>query len=319
VTENVYDELSEAHGGDEHWAFGTGFTDAGVRVTAPAPDGVHGAELADYCLMLGDDALICAQRLAEWVAEAPELEEEVALANIALDLLGQARLLLSRAAHLLPATHPLRTPHTHYSACAEDEVGVRVERGGEDWLAYWRSESEFRNVALAELGDERDFARAIARLLIFSCWRLALLERLRESRDPVLAAVAAKSVNELAYHRDYAARWTLRLGDGTDESHARMAAALDAVWPHVDELFRPSETERRLAAAGIAVDPAEVRPEVTAVLTHVLARATLTVPDRPAAGPIGGRGGRDGLHTEALGHVLAEMQSLARAHPDATW
>jgi ring-1,2-phenylacetyl-CoA epoxidase subunit PaaC len=296
VTENVYDELSEAHGGDEHWAFGTGFTDAGVEVTAPAPDEVDAGELAEYCLMLGDDALVCGQRLAEWVADAPELEEELALANIALDLLGQARLLLSRAAHLMPAA-----------------------RGGEDWLAFWRSESEFRNVALAELGDERDFARAVARLLIFSCWRLALFERLRESRDPVLAAAAAKSVNELAYHRDYAARWTLRLGDGTDESHARMAAALDAVWPHVDELFRPCETERRLAAAGIAVDPAEVRPQVTAVLTHVLARATLAVPDRPAAGPIGGRGGRDGLHTEALGHVLAEMQSLARAHPDATW
>lgn len=293
MTGNVYDELSEAHGGDEHWAFGTGFTDAGVEVTAPAPDEVDGGELAEYCLMLGDDALICGQRLAEWVADAPELEEELALANIALDLLGQARLLLSRAGHFLG--------------------------GDEDRLAYWRSESEFRNVALAELGDERDFARAIARLLIFSCWRLALFERLRESRDPVLAAVAAKSVSELAYHRDYAARWTLRLGDGTDESHARMAAALDAVWPHVDELFRPSETERRMAAAGIAVDPAEVRPEVTAVLTHVLARATLAVPDRPPAGTIGGRGGRDGLHTEALGHVLAEMQSLARAHPDATW
>ncbi|MBO0872149.1 MAG: phenylacetate-CoA oxygenase subunit PaaC [Pseudonocardia sp.] len=299
MTGNVYDELGEAHGGDEHWAFGTGFTDDGVEVTAPAPDDVPGGELAEYCLMLGDDALICGQRLAEWVADAPELEEEVALANISLDLLGQARLLLSRAAHLLPAAD--------------------VVRSGEDQLAYWRSESEFRNVALAELGDERDFARAIARLLIFSCWRLALLERLRESRDPVLAAVAAKSVNELAYHRDYAARWTLRLGDGTDESHTRMAAALDAVWPHVDELFRPSETERRLAAAGIAVDPAEVRAEVTAVLTHVLARATLAVPDRPPAGPIGGRGGRDGLHTEALGHLLAEMQSLARAHPDATW
>ncbi|WP_028927131.1 1,2-phenylacetyl-CoA epoxidase subunit PaaC [Pseudonocardia acaciae] len=292
-TDRVYDELAEAHGGDEHWAFGTGFTDPGVEVGAPVPAGVDPGELAEYCLMLGDDALICAQRLAEWVADAPELEEEVALANIALDLLGQARLLLSRAGHLT----------------GRDE----------DRLAYRRSEAEFRNVALAELADERDFARAIARLLIFSSWRLAVFERLRDSVDPVLAAVAAKGVNELAYHRDYAARWTLRLGDGTEESHARMAAALDAVWPHVDELFRGCELERALATAGIAVDPANVRADVTAVLTHVLHRATLSLPERPPAGPIGGRSGRDGLHTEALGHVLAEMQSLARAHPDATW
>src|SRR5262249_2136801 len=139
VTGNVYDELSEAHGGDEHWAFGTGFTDAGVEGTAPAPDGVHGGEPAQYCLMLRDGPLTCAERLGGGVAGAPELEEGVALANIGLALPGQARLLLSRAGHF---------------------------RGrGEDRLAYWRAEPEFRNVALAELGDDRDFARAIARLL----------------------------------------------------------------------------------------------------------------------------------------------------------
>jgi ring-1,2-phenylacetyl-CoA epoxidase subunit PaaC len=135
----------------------------------------------------------------------------------------------------------------------------------------------------------------------------------------VLAAVAGKGVKELTYHRDYAARWTLRLGDGTAESHRRMQAALDAVWPHLGELFRTSDEERRLAAAGVAVDPEQTRAEVDAVLDEVLTRATLTRPTAPPAGTIGGRGGRQGLHTEHLGHVLAEMQSLAREHRGASW
>jgi ring-1,2-phenylacetyl-CoA epoxidase subunit PaaC len=295
----VYDGLADQHTGDAHWAFGTGFEDVGVEVSAPMPPGVDRGELAEYCLMLGDDALVYSHRLAEWVANAPELEEEVALANIALDLLGQARALLSRAGH--------------------------VEGAGrdEDRLAYWRLQSEFRNVALAELGSAEggygDFGKAIAQLLVFATWRLALLHRLRASADPVLAAVAAKAVPELTYHRDYAARWTVRLGDGTAESHRRMAAALDWVWPHVEELFRTSESERRLVAAGVAVDPAETRAEVDAVLDEVLGHATLPRPRRAAAGPVGGRGGRQGVHTEALGHVLAELQSLARQHPEAAW
>ena len=146
-----------------------------------------------------------------------------------------------------------------------------------------------------------------------------MLQRLLGSRDPVLAAVAGKGVKELAYHRDYAARWAVRLGDGTPTSHGRMQAALDVVWPHAEELFRTSDVERRLAGAGVAVDPADVRAEVDAVLDEVLAAATLIRPQRPAVGTIGGRGGRQGVHTEQLGHVLAEMQSLARQHPGATW
>jgi ring-1,2-phenylacetyl-CoA epoxidase subunit PaaC len=297
---NAYQSLVETLGHDDpRWAFGTGVEDVQAEITSSVPGGVDPADLAEYCLMLGDDALVCSHRLTEWVTNAPELEEEVALANTALDLLGQARVLLARAGH--------------------------VERKGrdEDALAFLRTEPEFRNVALAELPDERDYARAIARLLIFSTWRLALLQRLLGSRDPVVAAVAGKGVKELAYHRDHAARWTLRLGDGTPGSHRRMQAALDAVWPYVEELFRTSDVERRLAAAGVAVDPAEAREEVDAVLDEVLARATLTRPAVPPAGPIGGpahgRAGRQGLHTEHLGHVLAEMQSLARQHPGATW
>jgi ring-1,2-phenylacetyl-CoA epoxidase subunit PaaC len=293
---NAYQSLADTVGHDDpRWAFGSGVEDVQAEITSPVPDGVDPVDLTAYCLMLGDDALVCSQRLAEWVSNAPELEEEVALANTALDLLGQARVLLARAAH--------------------------VEDAGrdEDALAYLRGEPEFRNVALAELPDGLDFARAIARLLLFSTWRLALLHRLLDSRDPVLAAVAGKGVKELTYHRDYAARWTLRLGDGTAESHRRMQAALDAVWPHLGELFRTSDEERRLAAAGVAVDPERTREEVDAVLDEVLTRATLTRPTAPPAGTIGGRGGRQGLHTEHLGHVLAEMQSLAREHRGASW
>ena len=293
---NAYQSLAETVGHDDpRWAFGSGVEDVQGEIDSPVPDGVDAGDLAQYCLMLGDDALICSHRISEWVSNAPELEEEVALANIALDLLGQARVLLARAGH--------------------------VERGGrdEDALAYLRTEAEFRNVALAELGDELDFARAIARLLLFSTWRLALLQRLLDSRDPVLAAVAGKGVKEVAYHRDHAARWTVRLGDGTAESHRRMQDALDVVWPHVEELFRTSDVERRLVEAGVAADPEQLRSEVDAVLDEVLAAATLTRSQRPAIGTIGGRGGRQGLHTEQLGHVLAQMQSLARQHPGATW
>ena len=293
---NAYQSLVETLGHDDpRWAFGTGVEDVEAEITSPVPDGVDPTDLAAYCLMLGDDALICSHRLSEWVTNAPELEEEVALANIALDLLGQARVLLARAGR------------------------VEGRERDEDALAYLRAEPEFRNVALAELPDERDFARAIARLRLFSSWRLALLQRRLGSRDPVVAAVAGKGVKELAYHRDHAARWTLRLGDGTPESHRRMQAALDAVWPYAEELCRTSEVERRLADAGVAVDPARTREEVDAVLDEVLTRATLTRPAVPPAGPINGRGGRQGLHAEYLGHVLAELQSLARQHPGATW
>ena len=246
--------------------------------------------------MLGDDALICAQRLAEWVSNAPELEEEVALANTALDLLGQARVLLARAGHVGGGAIATRT--------------------------RWPTSAprrEFRNVALAELPDSLDFARAVARLLLFSTWRLALLHRLLDSRDPVLAAVAGKGVKELAYHRDYAARWTLRLGDGTAESHRRMQAALDAAWPYVEELFRTSDVERRLVEAGVAVDPAELRDGGRRRARRGAVAGHADPPGGPPVGTIGGRGGRQGVHTEHLGHVLAEMQSLARQHPGAQW
>jgi ring-1,2-phenylacetyl-CoA epoxidase subunit PaaC len=291
----VYQSLGEETE-DHRWAFGTGFTDPLEGVDASVPPGADAAALADYCLMLGDDALIYSHRLQQWMTRLPELEEETALANIALDLLGQARMLLARAGQ------------------AEGAASGGTGRS-EDQLAFFRDEHEFRNVRLAEHADA-DFAELTGRLLVFSAWRLALCGRLATSADPVLAAIAAKSARELAYHRDYAAQWVIRLGDGTPLSRGKMQAALDVIWPLADELFQPDPVAARLP--GVA-DPADLRGEVDAVLGTVLDAATL---DRPQVAPlarVAGRSGRDGVHTEAFGYLLAELQSLARAHPDATW
>ena len=293
----VYHALAEETG-DHRWAFGTGFTDPLEGIDTSVPDGISAAALAAYCLMLGDDALIYSHRLQQWMTRLPELEEETAIANIALDLLGQARMLLARAGR------------------AEGAAQAGSAGRSEDQLAFFRPEHEFRNVRLAEHADA-DFAQLAGRLLIFSAWRLALFSRLHDSRDPVLAAIAAKGAKELAYHRDYAAQWVVRLGDGTALSHARMQAALDALWPLVDELFR---TDAMAAALpGVAADPAGLRAEFDSVLATVLAAATLDLPDTPPLAQVAGRSGRDGVHTEALGYVLAELQSVARADPDATW
>jgi ring-1,2-phenylacetyl-CoA epoxidase subunit PaaC len=290
--DTAYEAIAQDDG-DQRWAFGTGFADPLAGVDTRLPDGVAGADLAAYCLMLGDDALIMSHRLQEWLARAPELEEETALANIALDLLGQARLLLSRAGHA--------------DGSGRDE----------DDYAFGRDEPQFRNVRLAEAPDA-DFGGLIARLLVFSAWRLALLDGLRSSRDPVLAAVAAAGVNEVAYHRDYAARWLLRLAVGTEFSRARMVAGLAAVAPFIPELFAGTEPERRLAAAQVAVEPATLRPEFDAVMAGVLGQAGL--PWAPAADPgAAGQAGRAGVHTAAMAGLLTELQSVARALPGATW
>ncbi|MEO8815073.1 MAG: 1,2-phenylacetyl-CoA epoxidase subunit PaaC [Mycobacterium sp.] len=286
---------------DDQWAFGTGFDDPLAGVDTTLSDGVDGVDLAVYCLMLADDALIAAQRLTEWVTRAPELEEEVALANIGLDLLGQARLLLARAAAADPTTVPVLPQGSPVPA--------------EDALAFFRDEPQFRNVRLVE-ADNGDFATSITRLLVFSSYRLALLDRLRGSCDSVLAAVAAKGVKEVTYHRDYAARWLITLACGTAESRRRIDAALDAVWPYVDELFTSHPVEARLAAAGAGVDPAALRCEFDTVLTQVFHAAELPP---PAAAAEAGRAGRDGVHTEAMGYLLAEMQCVARAHPLGQW
>ncbi len=244
------------------------------------------APLFDYTLGLGDDALVSAQRMGWWISRAPELEEDVALANIGLDQLGQARTLLTYAG--------------------------QVEGAGrtEDDLAYLRDDREFRNVKLVER-PMSDFGVAMARLLVVATYQSHLYAGLQGCADETLAGIAGKAVKEVAYHVDHATHWVLRLGDGTDESHLRMQGALDAEWPYVDELFAPLDP----ALAGRVVDPRSLRSAVLDDLTRVVETATLTVPDvAPALG-----GGREGLHTEHLGHLLAEMQHLHRSHPGATW
>ena len=299
--ETVYEALDHAHGGEGHWAFGTGFDEPLAGVDTTVPDGIDPADLGAYCLMLGDDALVLAQRLTQWVTAAPELEEEVAVANVALDLLGQARLLLARAGSVgvLGRSRSLATESIP----------------DEDALAYFRDPDEFRNTGLVE-AENGDFGQTMVRLLVASTVRLAVFARLRESRDPVLAAIAAKGVNELAYHRDHAARWVLRLGDGTEESHRRVQAGVDAVWPLLGDVLTATDVEQRLVAGGVAVDPADVREEVHSVLTRVLDQATLRVPDWPADVPPRGRVGEHGPELTAL---LDTLQGLARQHPAATW
>ena len=215
---SVYDGLLGTD--TSQWAFGTDFEDplAGVDTTVPAD--LDPAELASYCLALGDDALVLSHRLSEWCSNAPDLEEDIALANIALDLLGQSRLLLARAAAADPSLVP----------ALPEGSPVPVE----DALAFFREAVDFRNVRLVEVANG-DFGQTIARLLLFATVRLAAFERLAGHRDPVLAAIAAKGVKELTYHRDYAGRWFLTLAQGTEESRRRLTDGLTALWPLYDE------------------------------------------------------------------------------------
>lgn len=241
---------------------------------------------ARYALILGDDALILSQRLSGWVSRAPELEEDVALANIALDLLGHARFLLT------------------YAGTAWGK--------SEDDLAYFRGEEEFRSCRLVEQ-DNGDFGKTIARQLIFSFYQHELYSRLVNSTDTTLAAIAEKALKEVDYHQDHAAQWTLRLGLGTEESARRMQAGLDSVWSYVEELFTDVEPITELG--DVAVLPSSLRDATLERLRRIIAEAGLDVPDMSGAHGAD----RSGRHSEQRGFILAEMQVLARQHPGATW
>lgn len=245
-------------------------------------------DVAEYAVRLGDDALILAQRLGHWISRAPELEEDVALGNIALDQLGHARSFLSYA-------------------------GGAWGRS-EDDLAYFRREPDFRSAHLFEQPNG-DFAVTIARQFLVSYYQYELYRRLARSSDAMLAAIAAKAVKEVDYHRDHSAQWILRLAGGTDESRRRMIHGLRLMWPYVDELFEDDEVAGRLARSGAAVAPSSLRNDFDRLTGQILTEAQLEAPDVPAA-PGGGRRGR---HSEHLGYILAEMQVLAREHPGASW
>ena len=245
---------------------------------------------AAYVLRLADDAFVLSHRLAEWSSRAPMLEEDVALSNIALDLLGQARGLYPRVAEL-------------------DGSGR-----SEDDYVYQRDEREFVNCLLVEQ-DNGDFGLTMARQLLFSTFQLAQWEALTTGGDDHVAAVAGKAVKEVAYHRDHADHWVVRLGDGTEESHRRMQAGLDAMWPYAAELFERDHVLEGALAEQVAADPGQIRRAWDAHVDTVLREATL---QRPTDGwtPTGGRGG---VHSERFGYMLAEIQHLHRAHPGATW
>jgi ring-1,2-phenylacetyl-CoA epoxidase subunit PaaC len=244
----------------------------------------------DYLLRLGDDSLILGQRLSEWCGHAPVLEVDLSLANLSLDLIGQATHLLEEAA-----------------ACEGEG------RDG-DGLAFHRDVLDFRNCLLVEQPNG-DFARTIARHLLFSTWQHMLFQRLTQSSDRFLAEFAAKAVKEVAYHRELASEWTVRLGDGTEESAQRMAEGLDWNWRFVPELFEVDETLQALIDRGVAPSPRQFEDEYRASIGSVLAEAKLQVPadQRPILG------GRRGHHSEHLGHLLAVMQFLPRTYPDAKW
>ncbi len=246
--------------------------------------------LADYVLGLADDALVYTQRLGEWISRAPQIEEDLALGNIALDQLGQARALLTRVGEL--------------DGSGRDE----------DALAYLRDERDFRNVHLVER-PRGDFGFEMARLLWFAHYQYALYSRLADSSDETVRAVARKAVKEVDYHRDHAAQWVLRLGDGTAESHDRMQQALVDVAPYVPELFADSAAAQAAAEAGVGVLPSSLADEVTTAVHAVIAEATLEPVERSS---FTARGGRNGVHSEAMGYLLAEMQHIHRSHPTAT-
>lgn len=249
------------------------------------------SSVAGYLLGLADDALVYAQRLGGWVARSPELEIDVAVGNIALDQLGQARALLTRVGEL-------------------DGSGAT-----EDDLAMFRDARAFRNVQLVELATD-DFGVEMARLLLLGTYQHALYAALTTSTDPVVAGVAGKAVKEVAYHHTYAAGWVVRLGDGTASSHERMQAALATVAPYQDELFEDDPSAVLAADVGVGVLPSTLRAQVEASMGAVLAEASLAPAEPPSWRA---RGGRSGRHTEGFGLLLAELQQVARAHPGATW
>lgn len=265
-------------------------TPAGERRGATEGPGERGP--AAYVLAVADDAMVYTQRLGEWVTNAPQIEEDMALANVALDLLGQARGLYPRAGEV-------------------DGSGR-----GEDDYAMLRDERQWRNVHLVEQ-ERGDFAQEMARMLWFAAYQNELYAAHLASSDAVVAGVAGKAVKEVRYHLDHARHWVVRLGDGTEESHRRMQAALEWVAPYVDELFHDDPVAVAAVESGLtAKRPSELRAEAQRVVEATVAEATLTMPEQPRWRS---RGGRDGIHSRPMGYLLAELQHIARSHPGATW
>jgi ring-1,2-phenylacetyl-CoA epoxidase subunit PaaC len=246
--------------------------------------------LLQYLLRLGDTSLVLGQRLGEWIGHSPALEEDLGLANLSLDLVGQARLLLTYAGE------------------------VEGKGRDEDALAFFRDAPQFLNMALAEQPNG-DFAQTIVRQVLLDAWQLEVYEGLSRSTDSRLAAIAAKALKESRYHYRFSSGWLVRLGDGTEESHRRAQDALDSLWRFTDELFTPDEVDEQVATAGIAPQLGELQPRWSAHIDEVLREATLT---RPTSARYPWHG-KKGVHSEHLGHMLTEMQHLQRTYPGAQW
>lgn len=262
----------------------------------------------DYVLHLADNALVLGHRNSEWTGHGPILEQDIALSNIALDLIGQARYLYQYAAQLINAGQ------------GEGKAPVT-----EDLLAYMRDSWDFRNCLLVEQ-DNGDWGKTVLRQFLFSAWQFCFYRELQGRRDRELSAIAEKSLKEVTYHLRWSSEWVIRLGDGTEESHARMEKAVDELWMYTSELFRPAGYEEALVAVDIAVDVPGLRPLWMERVQQVMSEATLTMPPvtvqpssiaRPSS--IVQQGGKEGIHTEQLGYLLAEMQFLQRAYPDCEW
>jgi ring-1,2-phenylacetyl-CoA epoxidase subunit PaaC len=262
---------------------------AGAR-SRTATSGIAENVLFEYLLRIADDRLVLGHRLSEWCGHAPILEEDIALANIALDLIGQASALLKLAGE------------------------VEGKGRSDDALAYFRDAIEFRNAQIVELPNG-DFAATIVRQFLFDAWDVLVLERLTASSNATLAGIAAKALKEAKYHLRHSAEWVRMLGDGTTESHQRAQRALDELWPYTTELFLTDDIDRSVAASGAGTDADGLRPAWRQMVDRVFGEATLTIP-KDGFTP---RGGRTGRHTEHLGRMLSDMQSLARAHPGASW
>jgi ring-1,2-phenylacetyl-CoA epoxidase subunit PaaC len=255
---------------------------------------VTDTHLLTYVLRQGDRSLILAQRLLEAITHAPEIEEDMALSNLALDLIGQARAL--------------------YTYAGELEAAATGEARDEDHYAYWRDAHEFTNPLLVERPNG-DFAHVIVRQFLHDAFALPYWQAMTRSTDETLAALAGKAVKETTYHLRHSRSWVVRLGDGTDESHRRAQAAVEACWRYTGELFEADDVERALVAAGVAADPDALHAEWELLVREALDEATLTMPGQTSMQS----GGRCGRHTEEFSYLIGEMQVIARAHPGATW
>ncbi len=259
-------------------------------------------QLINYTLHLADNTLILAQRNSAWCGHGPVLEQDIAITNISLDILGQARNFYQYAAELI--NHSTNKP-LNYST---------IQPASEDTLAYLRDSRDFKNCLLVEQPNG-DWGKTLLRLFFFSSYQYLLYEKLQHSRDERLAAIAVKALKEVAYHVRWSSEWVIRLGDGTDESHQRMENAIDELWPYIDELFINAVYEEALLKDNIAVDVSALKAKWLEKILTVFNEATLQVPQNVFVKT----GGKQGIHSEQLGYILAEMQFMQRAYPNSTW